>query len=155
MRLKIDRGIVAALSAAALFGLSTPIAKTLVGEIAPLLLAGLLYAGSGVGLSIVLTARAIALGQANIVRPRGADLLWLLGAIAFGGAIGPYLLMYGLQMTDSASASLILNLEGVSPHCWRGSPLRRILTAELPPAWLSLSLAASSCRWVPRFAQAV
>jgi drug/metabolite transporter (DMT)-like permease len=103
----------AALGAAALFGLSTPIAKTLVGEISPLLLAGLLYTGSGVGLSIVLTARAIALGQASIVRPRGADLLWLLGAIAFGGAIGPYLLMYGLQMTDSASASLILNLEGV------------------------------------------
>ncbi len=109
----LDRGIVAALGAAALFGLSTPIAKTLVGEISPLLLAGLLYAGSGVGLSIVLTARAIALGHASIVRPRGADLLWLLGAIAFGGAIGPYLLMFGLQMTDSASASLILNLEGV------------------------------------------
>ncbi len=113
MRLKIDRGIVAALSAAALFGLSTPIAKTLVGEIAPLLLAGLLYAGSGLGLSILLAARAIGLGQTSIVRPRGTDLLWMLGAIAFGGAIGPYLLMYGLQMTDSASASLILNLEGV------------------------------------------
>jgi drug/metabolite transporter (DMT)-like permease len=110
---KIDRGIIAALAAAALFGLSTPIAKTLVGEISPLLLAGLLYAGSGVGLSIVLAARAMGLGQASIVRPRGADLLWLLGAIAFGGAISPYLLMYGLQMTDSASASLILNLEGV------------------------------------------
>ena len=40
-------------------------------------------------------------------------MIWLLGAITFGGAIGPYLLMYGLQMTDSASASLILNLEGV------------------------------------------
>ena len=111
--MKLNRGILAALAAAALFGLSTPIAKTLVGEISPLLLAGVLYAGSGVGLSIVLTARAIGLGRASIVRPRGADLLWLLGAIAFGGAIGPYLLMYGLQMTDSASASLILNLEGV------------------------------------------
>jgi drug/metabolite transporter (DMT)-like permease len=39
--------------------------------------------------------------------------MWLLGAIAFGGAVGPYLLMYGLRLTDSASASLILNLEGV------------------------------------------
>jgi drug/metabolite transporter (DMT)-like permease len=110
---KLDRGILAALGAAALFGLSTPIAKTLVGEMSPLLLAGLLYAGSGVGLSILLAARVIGLGQASIVRPRGADLAWLLGAIAFGGAIGPYLLMYGLQLTDSASASLILNLEGV------------------------------------------
>ena len=111
--MRLDRGIFAALGAAALFGLSTPIAKTLVGEMSPLLLAGLLYAGSGTGLSILLAARAIGLGRASIVRPRGADLLWLLGAIAFGGAIGPYLLMYGLQTTDSASASLILNLEGV------------------------------------------
>jgi drug/metabolite transporter (DMT)-like permease len=110
---KLDRGILAALGAAVLFGLSTPIAKTLIGELSPLLLAGLLYSGSGVGLSILLAVRAIGLGRANIVRPRGADVIWLVGAIAFGGAIGPYLLMYGLQMTDSASASLILNLEGV------------------------------------------
>ena len=111
--MKLDRGILAAWGAAALFGLSTPIAKTLLGEISPLLLAGLLYTGSGVGLSVVLTARVIGLGQTSIVRPHGTDLLWMLGAVVFGGAIGPYLLMYGLQMTDSASASLILNLEGV------------------------------------------
>jgi drug/metabolite transporter (DMT)-like permease len=110
---KLDRGIVAALGAAALFGLSTPIAKTLVGEISPLLLAGLLYMGSGAGLGILLAARAIGLGRASIIRPRGADLMCLLAAIAFGGAVGPYLLMYGLQTTDSTSASLILNLEGV------------------------------------------
>jgi drug/metabolite transporter (DMT)-like permease len=110
---KLDRGILAALSAAVLFGLSTPIAKRLVGEIPPLLLAGILYAGSGVGLSILLAVRALGSGRASIVRPRGADVIWLLAAIIFGGAIGPYLLMYGLEMTDSASASLILNLEGV------------------------------------------
>jgi drug/metabolite transporter (DMT)-like permease len=110
---KLDRGILAALSAAVLFGLSTPIAKRLVGEMPPLLLAGVLYAGSGVGLSILLAVRAMGPGRTSIVRPRGADVIWLLAAITFGGAIGPYLLMYGLQMTDSASASLILNLEGV------------------------------------------
>jgi drug/metabolite transporter (DMT)-like permease len=110
---KLDRGILAALSAAVLFGLSTPIAKKLLGEMPPLLLAGVLYAGSGIGLSLLLAVRAVGPGRTRIVRPRGADVLWLLGAIAFGGALGPYLLMYGLQLTDSASASLILNLEGV------------------------------------------
>src|SRR5258707_14465095 len=103
--MKLDRGIVAALGAAALFGLSTLIAKTLVGEISPLVLAGLLYAGSGVGLSIVLTARSIALGHASIVRRRGADLLWLLGAIAFGGAMCPHPLMFSLRILRSGSAS--------------------------------------------------
>jgi EamA-like transporter family len=99
---KLDRGILAALGAAVLFGLSTPMAKTLVGEVSPLLLAGLLYAGSGTGLGILLAARAIGLGRTSIVRPRGADLAWLLAAVGFGGALGPYLLMYGLRMTDSA-----------------------------------------------------
>ena len=40
----------AALGAALFFGASTPFAKELVGLISPLLLAGLLYVGSGLGL---------------------------------------------------------------------------------------------------------
>jgi drug/metabolite transporter (DMT)-like permease len=79
----------------------------------PLLLAGLLYLGSGLGLAIVLALRALVDPAARITRPRGTDAWWLLGAIAAGGALGPYLFMFGLQLTDAASASLILNLEGV------------------------------------------
>jgi drug/metabolite transporter (DMT)-like permease len=111
--MKFDRGIAAALCAAVLFGLSTPFAKTLVGGIAPLLLAGLMYAGSGVGLLAILAVRTATGGRAGITWPRGADALWLLAAIACGGVLGPYLLMVGLQRTDAATASLILNLEGV------------------------------------------
>jgi drug/metabolite transporter (DMT)-like permease len=110
--MKFDRGIAAALGAAALFGLSTPVAKPLAAQVAPLLLAGLLYLGSGLGLAVLLSGRAI-LGRQRIVWPRGVSLVWLLGATAFGGALGPFLLMYGLRVTDAASASLILNLEGV------------------------------------------
>ena len=40
-----------ALAAAALFGMSTPAAKSLIGAVHPLVLAGLLYAGSGAGLA--------------------------------------------------------------------------------------------------------
>jgi drug/metabolite transporter (DMT)-like permease len=111
--MKFDRGIAAALGAAALFGLSTPVAKTLAGEVPPLLLAGLLYLGSGLGLAIVLVLRTLVRGRASVVVPRGAGLLWLLAATAFGGVIGPFLLMFGLRISDAASASLILNLEGV------------------------------------------
>ena len=39
--------------------------------------------------------------------------LWLGAAILFGGVIGPVLLMFGLTMTPAASASLLLNMEGV------------------------------------------
>ena len=46
-----------ALAAAALFGASTPAAKLLAGEMPAFLLAGLLYAGSGIGLSLWIALR--------------------------------------------------------------------------------------------------
>jgi len=42
------RGVAGALLAAALFGVSTPFSKLLLGRIDPLLLAGLLYLGFGI-----------------------------------------------------------------------------------------------------------
>lgn len=107
---KTPSAVLFALGAAALFGASTPFAKQFVGDISALMLAGLLYLGSGVGL---LTLR--------LLRDRGwrnpglahGEWPWLLGAIACGGVVGPTLLMLGLASTSAASASLLLNLEGV------------------------------------------
>jgi len=47
----LSQGVVAALAAAALFGLGTPLAKMLLVSIDPWLLAGLLYTGSGIVLT--------------------------------------------------------------------------------------------------------
>jgi drug/metabolite transporter (DMT)-like permease len=105
------RAIAYALLSAALFGASTPLAKILVGEIHPLILAGLLYLGSGVGLSLWLAVRPKARSLAR------GDAPWLAGAIASGGVIGPVLLMYGLVRTDGSTASLLLNLEAVLTAC--------------------------------------
>lgn len=103
-----------ALAAALLFGASTPLAKLLVGDVAPLLLAGLLYLGSGLGLGTLLLIRRLRHPQAaeNMTIPSG-EWPWLLGAIAFGGVVGPALLMWGLTQADGATASLLLNVEGV------------------------------------------
>lgn len=46
------RGALYGLLAAALFGLSAPVAKRLLGQVSPQLLAGLLYLGAGIGLSV-------------------------------------------------------------------------------------------------------
>jgi drug/metabolite transporter (DMT)-like permease len=102
-----------ALAAAAFFGLSTPLAKMLLDGVSPWLLAGLLYLGSGLGLSILIAVRkATGAGQGEAGLSR-ADLPWLAGTILFGGILGPVLLMQGLALTDAASASLLLNLEAV------------------------------------------
>lgn len=112
--MKSDRGVWAAFGAAILFGLSTPLAKILLADTSPMMLAGLLYTGSGIGLALLLGIRAMSGdGLGAIAWPRGNALVWLLGAVFFGGALGPFLLMSGLSKIDSASASLALNLEGV------------------------------------------
>lgn len=107
------RGIGSALAAAVLFGVSAPLAKGLLGNAPPQLLAGLLYLGSGFGLGITWLVRRRRGGGAGEARLTRRDLPWLAGAIAFGGAIAPLLLMLGLMRTPASSASLLLNLEGV------------------------------------------
>lgn len=109
-------GIIYALSAAVLFGASTPFAKTLLTHIAPVTLAGVLYFGSGLGLLLWYGVRQLKNrvqyrdNSGGITRP---DLPWLLGAIAAGGVAGPVLLMIGLNTTAASTASLLLNMEGV------------------------------------------
>ncbi len=51
--LRTQRYALFALAAAALFGVSTPLAKLLLDEISPVVLAGLLYLGSGRGLALL------------------------------------------------------------------------------------------------------
>lgn len=101
-------GVLAAIAAAILFGMGTPIAKYLLADVSPWLLAGLLYLGSGLGL-----------GAFRLIRrmPRPAlsarEWPWLAGAIVAGGMIGPALLMFGLAGMPASGASLLLNAESV------------------------------------------
>src|SRR5437899_5083066 len=105
------QGIVFALVAAFLFGASTPLAKSLLPQVTPFLMAGMLYLGSGIGLGIyALLRRGLGPHEAALVRK---DVPWLAAAIAAGGIVGPILLMWGLSATPASSASLLLNLEGV------------------------------------------
>jgi drug/metabolite transporter (DMT)-like permease len=105
-----------ALLAAALFGATTPLAKTLLGSLSPFMVAGLFYLGSGVGLAFGILFQRIrrTTGEReNESRIQLAEVPWLLGAIAGGGVAGPALLMLGLSTTPAATSSLLLNLEGV------------------------------------------
>ncbi len=111
--LRLNPGIGCALGAAALFGASTPFAKLLLGEVAPLMLAGILYLGSGVGLALWLAVRARLYRDERSSAFAPADLPWLAAAILAGGIAGPVLLMLGLARSDAADASLLLNLEAV------------------------------------------
>jgi drug/metabolite transporter (DMT)-like permease len=107
------KGPAYALLAAALFGASTPFAKLLLGQTQPILLAALLYLGSGLGLSVWLILRTFTRQRSGEAGLKLNDLPWLGSAILAGGVIGPVLLLIGLRLTPASSASLLLNLEGV------------------------------------------
>jgi drug/metabolite transporter (DMT)-like permease len=108
--------IIYAFASAALFGVSTPAAKMLVGVIHPVVLAGLLYCGAGIGVALLRRLPAGTLRSADAAEGslRRADVPWLAGAIVAGGIVGPLLLMIGLATTDAATASLLLTLEGAA-----------------------------------------
>ncbi|MCW3478898.1 DMT family transporter [Neisseriaceae bacterium JH1-16] len=101
-------GVPAALGAALLFGAGTPLAKLLLHSVSPWMLAGLLYLGSGVGLTLYRR-----LARAESVNLPRQELPWFAGAIAAGGIVGPVLLMLGLTGMPASGASLLLNAEGV------------------------------------------
>ena len=101
-------GVAAALGAALLFGAGTPLAKWLLHDVSPWMLAGLLYLGSGLGLTLY---RVLNHSPA-VLLPRN-EIAWFAGAILAGGIIGPVLLMAGLNGMPASGASLLLNAEGV------------------------------------------
>ena len=104
----LNAGVAAALGAALLFGAGTPLAKLLLGDVGPWMLAALFYLGSGLGLAIYRLARR----SPPVKLPTG-EAKWLAGATISGGVVGPVLLMAGLTGMPASGASLLLNAEGV------------------------------------------
>lgn len=97
------------LAAAALFGASTPLSKSLLTALGPFSLAGILYLGAAVA--------ALPAGLRDVRKARWRDRrqqLLVLGAVIFGGGLAPVLLLLGLRAAPAASVSLWLNLEVVA-----------------------------------------
>src|SRR5437868_14712979 len=90
---RLRSGPLLALGSAFLVGASRPIAKLLLGVTDPLLLAGLLYLGSGIGLALAKVAGR----SLRVVRPEAPlharEVPWLAAIVLFGGILGPALLM--------------------------------------------------------------
>ncbi len=107
------KGLHSAILSAFLFGLSPVACKAIVGQMSPSLLAGLLYLGSGLGLTGLVYRQRLDVGKIL------AALSWrqwgnLAGAILSGGVAAPLFLAYGIRYGTATEVSLLLNFEAVA-----------------------------------------
>jgi drug/metabolite transporter (DMT)-like permease len=101
------RGPLLGLAAAISFGASAPVAKLLLPSIGPLSLAGLLYLGAG----IALTVYRLLAGRGSEAAIQRSDLWLVIGIVLTGGVFGPILMLVGLEESLGLTGALLLNLE--------------------------------------------
>lgn len=138
----MNTGVAAALGAALLFGAGTPLAKLLLGNVGPWMLAGLFYLGSGLGLTIYRV-----LSQSAPVKLARGEAKWLAGATLAGGVVGPVLLMVGLTGMPASGASLLLNAEGVFTALLAWIAFRENFDRRIALGMASIAAGATLLSW--------
>ncbi len=107
------KGLHSAILSAVLFGMSPVACKLLVDDMPSALLAGLLYLGSGLGLTMVVLRQKIP-AQALVASLSWRQWGYLVGAILSGGVAAPLFLAYGICYGTASEVSLLLNFETVA-----------------------------------------
>lgn len=102
-----------AVSAAALYAISSPISKILLNEIPATMMAALLYLGAGIGMSVIGLYRLRTGKSKNELKLTTKDLPFTVGMVVLDIA-APIFLMLGLTLTVPANVSLLNNFEIVA-----------------------------------------
>ncbi len=137
-----DRSVLFALAAAALYACSTPLSKVLLTRLPPVLLAGLLYLGAGVGAgAALLFGRAIHGAKPERTFTR-RDIPFVSGMVLLD-VLAPVLLLFGLRSSPASSAALLNNFEIVATALFALFLFREAIPSRL---WLALALiTGASC----------
>jgi drug/metabolite transporter (DMT)-like permease len=142
----LQRYALLALASAALFGAAAPALKPITGAIHPVLLAGLLYLGSFLGLAVARAVRGTARGEAALSR---RDLPALAGAIIAGGLAAPVLLVWGLSGLAASATSLLLAAEAVLTMLLAAMLFREPVASRIWIAAVLILGAAALLAWTP------
>ena len=109
----MKKGIAFAILAAALYAVNAPFSKILLDCIPPTLMAGFLYVGAGIGMIIIALVRKIRKTETNELKLTKSELPYTVAMILLDIA-APICLMFGLNATTAANASLLNNFEIVA-----------------------------------------
>ncbi len=136
--------VIFGLLAALLFGAGAQFSKLLLESVEPMMMAGLVYLGSGFGLFLILAVLS-GTGRKRHEREAGLarrEIPWLLLSMLFGSILGPVTLMHSLPVTPAATAALLLNFEAVATTffavVWSGEPVGKRI-------WGAIVLIALAC----------
>ncbi|HDR74235.1 MAG TPA: DMT family transporter [Methanoculleus sp.] len=131
-----------AISAAFVFAVSIPGSKSMLGGVAPLMLAGLLYLGAGAGIAGVLGAAAAARRPFRGPPIARADLPWLAGSVIIGSVVGPVLLLWSLERTTGTTASMLLSFEAVAAALIACVVFGELISRRV---WMALGCITAAC----------
>ncbi len=137
------RGVGRCVAAALLFGVAAPAASVLAGDMPTLVLAGLLYVGAALAM-----APTVSRHRPTVANLRAGGPALAL-AVVFGGAIGPVLLVAGLERIPAATASLLLNVELVATVAFASVVFHEHIGRRLLIAAGLLTFAGILLMWEP------
>ncbi len=125
-----------AILAAALFALSAPFSKMFLEEAAPMMTAGMLYLGAGIGMVFIWGGRKTLKRESKETSLSKKDRPYVIGMILLDIA-APISLMFGLTMTTAANASLLNNFEIVATSVIALVIFKEMISKRL---WLAIIL---------------
>ena len=113
MKQEMRKGIMMAILAAVLYAMSSPFSKILLNEMPPTLMAGFLYLGAGVGMSLIAVSRRVRQVENTEIHLSKAEMPYTVAMILLDIA-APICMLIGLNATTAANASLLNNFEIVA-----------------------------------------
>ena len=111
--LNIKKGIAFAILAAALYAVNAPFSKILLNFMPPTLMAGFLYVGAGLGMVFIAFIRKIQKIDVKELTLTKSELPYTTAMIILD-IVAPICLLFGLNATTAANASLLNNFEIVA-----------------------------------------
>lgn len=113
MKQEMRKGIIMAILAAVLYAVSSPFSKVLLNEMPPTLMAGFLYLGAGIGMSLIAVLRRVRQAEITEIHLSKAELPYTVAMVLLDIA-APICMLIGLSTTTAANASLLNNFEIVA-----------------------------------------
>ncbi|WP_055667883.1 DMT family transporter [Desnuesiella massiliensis] len=113
MKSKHSSAILWAILAAALYAISSPVSKILLNKVPPTTMAGLLYLGAGIGMSVIALFRYKTGTLKKEMKLTKKELPFTVGMVVLD-ILAPIFLMIGLTMTTPENVSLLNNFEIVA-----------------------------------------